>query len=71
MSFKNYVWFRVKTYGVVVVGIFLGLTGVIAIVAQDLVIGLVMFAIGGVGVLYARYEWREHDIKIEQRKRRR
>lgn len=69
MSFKNYVVFRVKTYGIGFIGLILAGAGLIAVfLNNDIIVGAIMFLIGTIGVLYARYQWREHDIRLEQRK---
>jgi len=67
MTFKNYLLFRLKTYGIGIIGLFLAATGLFATV-ENVIIGLVMLLLGGLCILYVRYEWREHDIRLEQRK---
>jgi hypothetical protein len=72
MGFVEYVLFRVKTYGVGLIGFILAGAGLVAIyINDDIIVGVLMFLIGALGVLYARYKWREHDIRLEQRKMRR
>lgn len=69
MGFKRYVLFRIKTYGVGLIGLLLAGSGLIAVYMNgDVIVGIMMLLIGALGVLYARYQWREHDIRLEQRK---
>jgi hypothetical protein len=68
MGFKNYLLFRVKTYGLGFVGLILAGSGLLAIAQDNVVVGSVMLLLGAISVLYVRYQWREHDIELEQRK---
>lgn len=69
MGFKRYVLFRLKTYVVGIIGLLIAGGGFIAVTLNgDVIVGAVMIIVGGLGVLYARYQWREHDIRLEQRK---
>lgn len=68
MGFKNYLLFRVKTYGIAFLGLIFAVGGFGFMMVGDSITGLIAVVVGGVGILYARYEWREHDIRQEQRK---
>lgn len=68
MGFTDWLWFQVKTYGVGVVSIFVMLVGFAMIVTNQPIIGGIIVILGFLGLLWVRYQGREHKIKTEQRK---
>lgn len=68
MGFTDWLAYQLKTFGVGILSIILSLLGVGFIIQNQPIAGAVMFVIGVLGLLWVRYQGREHQIRTEQRK---
>lgn len=68
MGFTDWLAYQVKTFGVGIVSIIVFLGGAGLVMQDQLLIGVIVMALAVVGILWVRYQGREHQIRTEQRK---